>query len=1617
MADKKQHEVVIDSLVGKGWSREQAIGIAANLQAESNFNPSAVGDGGKAYGLAQWHPDRQAEFRKTYGKPIQGSTIEEQVAFVDHELRNGNEKAAGSKLLQSKSASEAADIITRFYERPLDKDGDARKRAAIAAAMAGEAYVPPVPSAKPQQGPKSGQERPDGWPVLPTYQGATKGAQNADSAALVAGSTADLAAAENTRDASVALTQQTEAADQAAQAKRDAAGFRSTFNQSLEDPRVMTTWTVLDKFNQAPNEDADAPKDYYLQNRDKIEAGIASDEEREFLRENVRGPQSLSRAQARLTLDRDADAQYGLAGGGTRFFGQAAASILDPVGLLAGAGVAKLFKLGQVGHAAYVAAGRPVAAAGALAGEAALGNIAVEGIADAMGETKTSADYVMAGAFGATMTLPFVRGTFREANLHRVTGMLDEFQRKAVIEQATELAEMRRQFPDATPAELAQRVQDKHINDLQEVTRDVGPQTREQMIPEDVSTEMRQDFEGVEPPRPAPEPKLTPEGEKIEPPVDENADIDPTVRQEPIAQPPEQVSEKITNVTERGGDYSREIPGKDGKPVRLSWWLKPERDVRTQASLRETLDSLTRVGNLTGVEKRTVKYLQTILSNDVLDDVRFRFSKTKASATNRSADFNATERTITVRSETTGATKTLDENLDGVSGWHTYAVIHETVHAATHSKIQAYLETKASPRNLGKLDRTMVKALQQFEDLHERYKAEVQSWIDAGLDQPQFATSLKYAGKNLHEFAAQLHSDPAVQTFLSNMDGKPVAGRPTSAWHEFINLLTRMLGGKKTDAFREGSKLVDVIIRADGSNIVYAGGEKALQAMGGAGSAAGRKNYAQKLYQHARAYVANNPVDIARTEVLMKNTGGVSDGIVLARSKNPIMQMVASLMMETTTGAAGRKANAGLRSVLLDRYFVGNSLIDYQNSYAVWRNANGGSALRDVMDGLKRREFDDLVYTEIFRRRKSGYQPTQDLAVRTAADSLEQTFERARVAQVQAGTLNSANLPPNSRGYIPQALDGNKLQQLSNKDMQLVIGELSNQFQANIGWDKAFSDMFAYHYTERVRLRAAGDKGIDGLAAGGDGAQLVRDTLDTMHLDPALRDRQKARLQQSGAMGQTKSRLSIDMEKQLRPGLRLMDVYVTNPELLARSYSRRTAGTVALTEQGVHGWRGISELRKAAAIHVDGAERATPDELSAFDRVVSEIMGTPSGQEVISAGATNLRLFVGLQRLGGLVIQQAAETFQLAHHLGMDSLFKSVPILREQYGRVGRMKKGQVSNDPILGSIDAVSGGIGMESYKMVAPLDAPDNRLGEYVDQPGLISRILRAGGHAQSAISGFRGLMAAQHRMVAEQIVHKAIRMVRDGGDSVALRDMGFDAGMVAALKADLPHIAQFDSAGRLKQFDLTQVSDPRVAEAFVQSVHRGTSQIIQGTFPGEKSKWASNDYLKLLLQLRQFGILAAEKQWARQRENYGGGVKGYTYAAGMMLGNMALAAPIYWARVQLNAAGREDRKKYLEDAYNPAAFVKGLMNYSSMTGFSSDVLDITSGLAGGWGDKEFKTALGAREQATGVGRLIPVAGTIDNALKVASGRTDLHTAIKQMPFSNLWMLQPLLNIAKTD
>ncbi len=116
-----------------GLSREAALGIVGNEDAESSFNPRSSGDGGQAAGSFQWHPDRQAAILRGTGIDVTDPTT----PHADHikaalwEMQHSSDPGARKAwtLLQgAKTPAEAAAIFTQYFERPADVPGQSHTR-------------------------------------------------------------------------------------------------------------------------------------------------------------------------------------------------------------------------------------------------------------------------------------------------------------------------------------------------------------------------------------------------------------------------------------------------------------------------------------------------------------------------------------------------------------------------------------------------------------------------------------------------------------------------------------------------------------------------------------------------------------------------------------------------------------------------------------------------------------------------------------------------------------------------------------------------------------------------------------------------------------------------------------------------------------------------------------------------------------------------------------------------------------------------------------------------------------------------------------------------------------------------------------------------------------------------------------------------------------------------------------------------------------------------------------------------------------------------------------------------------------------------------------------------
>ena len=106
------------SLKSTGFSDSAVAAIMTNIQAESGFNPQALGDSGTSYGLCQWHEGRYTALQSYCGSDY--TKVNCQLRYLLHELQTSY-KSVYQMLLTDNSAYELASYYCINFEVPYNR--------------------------------------------------------------------------------------------------------------------------------------------------------------------------------------------------------------------------------------------------------------------------------------------------------------------------------------------------------------------------------------------------------------------------------------------------------------------------------------------------------------------------------------------------------------------------------------------------------------------------------------------------------------------------------------------------------------------------------------------------------------------------------------------------------------------------------------------------------------------------------------------------------------------------------------------------------------------------------------------------------------------------------------------------------------------------------------------------------------------------------------------------------------------------------------------------------------------------------------------------------------------------------------------------------------------------------------------------------------------------------------------------------------------------------------------------------------------------------------------------------------------------------------------------------
>jgi len=576
----------------------------------------------------------------------------------------------------------------------------------------------------------------------------------------------------------------------------------------------------------------------------------------------------------------------------------------------------------------------------------------------------------------------------------------------------------------------------------------------------------------------------------------------------------------------------------------------------------------------------------------------------------------------------------------------------------------------------------------------------------------------------------------------------------------------------------------------------------------------------------------------------------------------------------------------------------------------------------------------------------------------------------------------------------------------------------------------AFSKKLAQRYLDEAVGRGKGSQYVPANLHTPEAASVIHDALKAMTgLSEKEQEAILGRFSRGGA-SYTKGRLNIDMNAEIGNGMKMGDLFNQDVISLYRQYASRTSGEVALAQYGIYGKQGLQMLRRIAEAQGVGIK-----ELQALERVSAEFLGEPWGKGSKSdAALRNSRNITSAVQLGGMAFPQFAEYANALPQLGVRGTLGAVASIPQMLKEARAIRGGKSVTNPILNDFDKLYGDIGSD-WEPSYLFNAHDNGVELYDrESMGTFTKIARGASHFNAVASGFKLIHVMQQRGIAEQIVRKALRYVKEGTNDVALRDMGFDDGLLGRIKEKLPEIASWDAKGRLTKVNFMDSSlDPRDVQDFAQAIKRGAGQIIQDTYIGERGAWAHNELLKTLFQFRTFGITSIEKQYGRGVANYGA-IK--TFA--LMMGGMAFAIPIHITRVLGHTIGMSDAqaKDYKDKHLNVAALGRAVMNYSSAMGVAPDMLDIGTGIGSKIGlmPAQLDNDLGTRGRQSDFGSLVPAIGYLNNSYKGVFNAAEgaggvvglnqkpnstqkLANALKLLPGASLPYVAPLINGVTPD
>lgn len=1297
------------------------------------------------------------------------------------------------------------------------------------------------------------------------------------------------------------------------------------------------------------------------------------------IRDAAYSPDELRYVTDRIEMRRHAARVKGNQGAWGSFGYDLIAGFTDPANLAVGFGTAGAVRSAGVGSAGLFQQGRAAAGLVSAVTENTAASVATSGLIVAAGEKRTLGDFLTDAAFSAAIGTAFSVPGMKSAAVTRDKAILDLSSENAAAFGEQWNADLRAKAvavvgEDANPVALNNKVHELAREEVKDWIR-AGMAD----IPDDFRVFARPDVVTE-----APAPSGAAVGSAADTPnVNPKTGLFATVGSSSKGQPDEGLKRAWRAARKAGGvdDVLRHI----------------ESNPRYDADYRAIANALKRSGVVADVKIEP----ETVLS---------RWFPGQQDAI---GGYNGNTHTMALRG----------------NGYQPEYALHEILHAATVRKWEA-----------GGEFRTQIDELLKHvnDNISEADAVKLTTAMEDRIAQGR--SGFLSNGKELISYGL---TNRDVQAVLRNV-AAPAGAPQKSAWEWLKAQIARVLGleaGKESALERLMSIVGNEIgaevqplnarsaqVRGMLANSIFKSNRerKAFYARSGLDTGvaddATRVQLAEVMAR-AERFSGQYQIDAKKMATILQRVDLEATSTTLMASKSPVARMLAITLLENPEGAAGRHSTAAIARRGFFETYMGSRPRQWEAAYRLWRaQVRGAGAIKDFAGGWKMRsEFEYAV--KLYRETKymGGDITDAHPSVKQMAAALDEGYNRMAFDQRAVGTVGAARLPSEDvAGYETRTWLGGSIAAAGRTRREAIRLAMKEQF-SGVGemYGDDFLDKFSTKYLERIQERAAGiNRAPDNLFSDNH-ADTLRDTLRALSLNEEQIQKVMGRYSRGGAKF-TKARIGLDVTKKYRDAdgeFRLMD-YLDNRVMdNYRKYAGRVAGDVALAKHGILGDAGISIARKAMQF-----TGATDKELRAFDQVMSEFTG-----RVIGTGDTtvlaNARLLTTAIQLGGSGINQAAEYANGLPAVGAAGVAEAISIAPRMMTEIRKLLSGKDPENSILSGFEFISGrGAGLAGYDLHL-FNSVDTQASLYgSERAGFLTQLSQQTANANRILSGQRATLAVQQRGFAEVLIAKGVKFLRDDTEAdTALKDMGIDDVLLARLRATQDKVVRWGADGKLEAVDPRNVgnlNDRQAWLAFYTAIERGTSQILQDAFIGETGKWAHDGLLKTLFQHRTFSLTAQQKQLGRNV-----GLYGAWGTAGIIVAAMGVVAPLQALRVASRVAllPEDQRDEALDQSVlSPLALGRSTLNYISSVGLLSDVLDVGTGVSGGWYEHIADTdapgwlsqlsggPFGNRKEVVG-GQFAPALGVINDFAQGIQGRPENLADV--LPGGRLPYVIPLL------